>query len=202
VAQLFVRQVHRVARLKCDHALPAALLDFVANLHRGPESIGKVGFEVTEIEHLDRTADGVASMPVEGRDAWMFAVVGAVDLFGHQRHLFIVDGFDSGDLLNRDHRVTLDIRVTQRDARGAFDLANRFHQVQHRYREKLAVAGMHVLGDAKRIGEVHVTLQWREVPATEHYRVGRGGGTDLHRRQPLGLFDKSIALGLVIDEQG
>jgi hypothetical protein len=198
VTQLFVREMHRVAGLEGDHAFPAALLYFFANLHRGTESIGEVGFEVAEVEYLYRTADGVTAMAVEGGDSGVLVVERAVHLLGHGRHLLVADAFDTVDLLDCDYRAAVDVGVAQRDPLGAFDLGNRLDQVQNRNREKSAVTHVHVVGAAECVGQVHVTLQRGEVTAAEHYRVGGRSGTDFHRGQLRGFFDQAVALAIVI----
>ena len=199
VAQLFVGQVHRVAGLEGDHAFPAALLDFVSDLHRGAEGVGEIGLEIAEVKYLYRSADGIAAVAVEGRDARVLVIERAINLLRHQCHLVVADGFDVVDLLDCNNRIAVDVRIAQRDARRAFDLRNRFHQVQDRHREEAAVGQVHVIGARKRIGHVHVTLQRGEVTPAEHHRVGGRGGADFHRGQLRGFFDKRVALAVVVN---
>ena len=83
--------------------------------YRGSESVREIGFEIAEIENLDRAADGNASLVVEFSDTGVIHVCGAVDLLGHQRHVFLADGFDCLHLLDRYYRVTFYVGVAQRD---------------------------------------------------------------------------------------
>ena len=52
-AQLFVRSVHGVARLKSDNLAPSSLRYVFTNLGGGPKCIGKIGLEIGIAEHLD-----------------------------------------------------------------------------------------------------------------------------------------------------
>ncbi len=170
-------------------------------MHRGAEGIGKIGFEVTVIQYLDRTAERDAPLFVEFGHPGMLAIQRAVNLFRHDAHLVVGYLFDRFDPLDRDHRVTGDVRISQRNPFRAVDIVRRFHQVQDRYREEASVAGVHLFGAGQRVGEIHVTLERGEITAAEHDRISCGSGTDRDRRQIFGFLDQRCAPLVVVDEK-
>jgi hypothetical protein len=64
--------------------------------------------------------------------------------------------------------------------------------------KKQPVGGAHALGDADRVGDVHVAAQRREIAAAHHHGVARRLGADGQCRQRLGLsHQRMVALGVV-----
>ena len=46
-------EMHRVAGLEGDHFVPPTLADVCSNLIRSLKSTGKLGTEITEVQHLN-----------------------------------------------------------------------------------------------------------------------------------------------------
>ena len=183
MAQLFVGQVHGVTGLEGDDAFPATLGDLVTDFHGGAEGIREFGLEVAEIQDFNRAGDSEAALAVEGGYPGVFHVFGAIDLLGHGLHLGIADLFDSLHIHHGQHRVAIDIGVTQGNAFGTFDGIHIFQQAHHRDREERTIREGHFLGGAHGVGDIHKAFQWAEIATTHHHGIASSLGANDHGRQ-------------------
>jgi hypothetical protein len=97
----------------------------------------------------------------------------AEDLFGHELHLLVSRLLDGGDILDRQDRVALDIRIEQRDALGVADLGSVLNDVDDRHGPEQPAAGVHFLRHRQCVCQVHVAGQRVEVSTGQHDRVRR-----------------------------
>ncbi len=201
VAKLLVRQVHGIAGLKGHHALPATLGDLVSDLDRGAEGIGEIVLEIREMQYLDRAGDGKAALAMEGRDPRMLGILGAIDLLGHQGHLGVGNLLDGRDIHDRQHRVPLDVWITQRDPSGVADGRNAFQQTEDRHGEEKAVGRAHGFGDADGVRHIHESIERAEITAAHHDGISGRLGTDHDRWQGFSLAHQGVVLLWIVDEK-
>ena len=71
VAKFFVSQVHWVTGLECYNFFPATFLDFIANFYCSTKSIWEFSLEIGEVQDLDRTRNGKATLTIESNNARM-----------------------------------------------------------------------------------------------------------------------------------
>ena len=201
VTQLLVGEVHGVAGLEGDDALPTALGDLVADLHGGAEGVREIVLEVGEMQDLDGARDREPTLAVERLDARMLRVGGAVDLLGHQRHLRVAHLLDRLDIHHGEYRIALDIGVAQGDPLGPGDPVGALEQAENRHREEAPVGGPHPLGHGDGVGDIHEAGQRTKIPAAQHHGIGGRLRTDNDRRQGLGLAHQGMVGIRVVDEQ-
>ena len=132
----------------------------------------------------------------------MILIQGAEDLLGHQLHLLVADFIDGLYVLDGQDRVALHVRVAQGDALGALDGVHVVRQVQHRRGPEQAIDGVHGLGHAQGIGQVHIAGQRIEVACPQHDRIGGGRRAERQHGQALGLLLQGVVLVRIVDEQG
>ena len=199
-AQLLVREVHRVARLKGHGFFPAVFFNTRANLHGGAKSGGEFGFKITAVQHPQFSGKRGAPLLQKRGDARMRAVGGAVDLLAKMRHLGLAESLGRADFQHRERRFAGDIRIAQCE-RVSGRAVKTFHHAQHRRRPKQPVRHAHGFGDAERGRFVHKPAERREVAGAEHDRVGRAGGTQKRRRKFLRALGERGALVRIGDQQ-
>ena len=101
-------------------------------------------------------------------------VGGAIDLLGHELHLFGCELLDRLDVLNGEDRVALHVGVTQGDSLGSPDGVGILQQVDDRDREEETDGGPHVFGAAHGVGDIHEAGERSEVATPHHHGVTGG----------------------------
>ena len=168
---VLVRAVDRVARLKADHALPAALGERRARLHRVERELREGG--LLPLEDRDVAGQVLPRLAVQARHA------GVRLLGGAEAELGLVAGVVGVDLADVEHGQERAVLGGQGHAVAARRLGD---GQRHGQRPDGAVVEMHVLDDARVVGGSHEAAQRRERSAREHVQIGH---LALAERDPL-----------------
>ncbi len=177
--------MHRVARLKANDALPAALREKLARLRRRVAIAGKGLF--LQGQHTDSPPEQDISLLVERSYAWMLLVRGAVDLPGLE--LFIVRVF----LCKRQKRLQRAVISDKRELHAFFERGCLLRRCRERDGDcpGEGIAQVHIVDYAQVIAAGHEARQWTEGTAREHLQVGQLARPYSYRARPLACSSSS-----------
>ena len=140
---------------------------------------------------------------VEGLDAGVLHVVGAVDLVGHEGHLLVGGGLDGLDRLDGEHRVAVHVGVLEGDPHCRARCRRRSRPTLTIGTGQKSPSVVCIFSaDGHRVGEVHEAGQRVEVARSQHHRVGGRLGTDKDGFQIRRFGFEGCTFGVIRHVQG
>ena len=115
-AQFLVRQVHRIARLKCNDRFPAALTNLVANFNSRLERALEIRLRNSCNSEPELARDAVSTGRLEDGDARVIGVQGAEHFLGNDVDFFRGEFLDALDIHHCQDRITVQIWIAERNS--------------------------------------------------------------------------------------